>query len=367
MKFRQKQDALPHPPKDFFDDSFDSGHTSREFGNRPRDATFDLPPPPIFKSPLHQKSPQTFAGSNFTSKPALQTGQLGLLQNASTKEIAGRISGITEPQVDKIGHMSASFDYKETNEKSWSDDGGYSPKDSAYDDDDLYTPVDYKGLSRTSGNVKDKITMWNGDVEDDLYASIDNTVFDRKHSSNNESTKFPKNNTGTNNVHNGPESFPNSEGLSEEDDMPVYAAVDKSSILPKETKGNVDEETEFEIPPPIPDRFFLETEDFQDSSQSNDTTNPELNTQVLTNNVATKNRTNVVPSETGQINGVNKNAKSATIETNVPNFPERPQTFIAKSSGGKGDKNGVVQKLKKGKKKSKSNLSKVNKTKANLY
>lgn len=359
MKFRQKQDALPHPPKDCFDDSFDSGRTSREFGSRTHDSPFDLPPPPMFKSPLHQK-PQTSAGSNFTSNPALQTGQLGQLQNTSTKGIPGR-----KPQADRIGHLSTSVDYEETNAKFRGNDG-YPLKDSTYDDDDLYTPVDYKELNRTSGNVKDKITMWNGDIEDDLYTSIDNTQFDKKHNSN-DSTKFPKDNAATNNVHNGPESFPNSNGLCEEDDMPVYATVDKSRILPKETERNVDEETEFEIPPPIPDRFFLETEDFQNSLQNNDTTYPKLNTQVLTNNVATKNKSKMLLSETGQINGVNENAKNATIETNVAGFPERLQTFNSKSSGGKGDKNGVVQKLKKGKKKTKSNLSKVSETKATLY
>ena len=274
--------------------------------------------------------------------------------------------------MDRTGHFCTGVDYKDTNEKFKSNDV-YPHKHLTYndDDDDLYTPVDYKGPNRTSGNMMKKITMYNGDIEGDhdLYTSVDDTGLDRKHTGNDNSTKVPKSNTGTNNVHdttnvhNGPESFLNSNGLCEEDDMPVYATVDKSSIVPKETESKVDKETEFEIPPPIPDSFFLETEDFQDTSENADAPYPELNTRVLTNNVPAKEKSNFVPSETGQINGINKNASDAVIETNVASFPERLQKFDAKSSGPKAVKNGVVQKLKKGKKKSKSNLSKVNLTK----
>lgn len=275
--------------------------------------------------------------------------------------------------MNRTGHLCTGVvDYKDKNEKFRSNDV-YPHKHSTYDDDDddLYTPVDYKGPNKTSGNMMNKITMYDGDIEGDrdLYTSVDDTGFNRKHTGNDNSTKVPKSNTVTNNMHNttnvpnGPGSFLNSNELCEEDDMPVYATVDKSGIVPKETESNVDKETEFEIPPPVPDSFFLETEDFQDSSENVDATYPELNTRVLTNNVPAKEKSNFVPSETGQINGINKNASDAVIETNVPSFPERLQKFNAKSSGAKAVKNGVVQNLKKEKKKSKSNLSKVNLTK----
>lgn len=408
---------------------------SRDFGTRPRDSSFDLPPPPVFdlnnertpgnnrfesnrilgetsfgenKSPLNKKSPGIFARS---STPTLQTSQLGHRQDTSCKDMPNysttrKAEMMTECPGDRIGQLTTTVDYRSMNEKFRSNDG-YPLEDSTYDDDGLYSPVDYKGPNRASGNVVDKIAMSNGDdSDDDLYTSMSNMDLGTKHEGvsatsmdskrktafnadnvgdrlytsedNNDLTskmlqnrsddpkRFSKTNTATSNVvQNGPKSFPNSNGfVDEDDDMPVYATVDKSRIPLKQPMNNFLQESEFEIPPPIPDKLFLETGDFQESSGNTDSIYSEKNRHDFTNSIAVKHEDNFVPSATVQMNGRNENA---VVETNIASFPERLRKFNGESSVGKSDRNGVVQKLKKKKKRSKSSIVQVNETKLTLF
>ncbi len=400
---------------------------SRDFGARPRDSSFDLPPPPVFdlssertsgnikrfennrtlgqasssenNSPRSKKSSEVFARSDFKSTPTPQTGQLGYREDNSSRKMPSfstkkKSDKMTESPMDRNGHFTTAVDYRGTKEKFMSNNG-YPLDDSNNGDDGLYAAVDYKG-PRVSGSVIDKIAMSNGDgTEDDLYASVDNSEFDIKHGGvsttpmdykmfntdvqdglyasvdndlaskvlhnrGDDPERFSKTNAAkTCVVQNGPKSFQNS-FIDQENDMPVYAAVDKSRISPKERGKNFLQESDFEIPPPIPDRLYLETEDFEESSEITDNIESQQNRRDFTNNSnVVTHKHSFVPLETGQINGGYENSTNAVVETNIASFPERLQKFNGESSVGKSDTNGVGQKSKKVKKKSKPKLVEV--------
>ena len=339
FKYRHRQDALPHPPKDFLDDSLNSGSKTRVFGTQPRDPSFDLPPPP----------PSVFA-LNSTGTPGntnrfeQKSSQIGLSENNTTfhKKSSDKT---TEIPGDMNGRFPTSVDYRGMNEKFMSKDE-YPLEDSAYDDDGLYTPVDYKGPKRASGCAVDNLTMLNaGDAEDDLYTSVDNIEFDMKNES--VSTTSRDNDLRSNGL------------IDEQTEIPVYAAVDKTRISPKVEKKNFLVDSEFEIPPPIPDRLFLETGDFQESSENIDNIHSPQSTHDFRNNTSKRHEHSFATLQTGHINGVNESTTNGVIETNVVRFTERLQKFNGESSAGQNHRNGIVQKSKKEKKKCKSKVVEV--------
>ena len=310
-------------------------------GTRPRDPSFDLPPPP----------PPVFA-LNTTGTPdninrfEQKSSQIGLSENNTTfhKKSSDKT---TEIPGDMNGRFPTSVDFRGMNEKFMSKDE-YPLEDSAYDDDGLYTPVDYKGPKRASGSAVDNLTMLNaGDAEDDLYTSVDNMKFDMKHECVSTTSRDNDLRSSSNGL------------IDDETEIPVYAAVDKTRISPKVEKKNFPLDSEFEIPPPIPDRLFLETGDFQESSDNTDNIHLQQNTHDFRNNTSLRHEHSFIPLETGQINDRNEGATNGVIETNIASFPERMQKFNRESSAGQNNKNGIVQKSKKVKKKSKSKVVEV--------
>lgn len=276
---------------------------------------------------------------------------------------------------EKGGQLTTNMDLMGSNSKFEGFDR-YPTEDSSDDDDDLYARVDHKKSDSISRKAIDKSALLNGgDTLDGLYSSVDDMGYDRKH-----------NDSSISNLQNklGNASKANSLKQNEQDSVAIYATVDKSNITPKQTNDYL-KENEFEIPPPIPDKLFLDQEDFENNNPSIDT---DCNGRDLKNiEIEVKNNffsletsrgenkgkfprnttldTNKVPRNTvvymGKVSGnttveTDKVPRDTAVETNIASFSERLHKFNEKSSVAKGDRKEPIQKIKQ---KSKSNLSQV--------
>jgi hypothetical protein len=281
-------------------------------------------------------------------------------KQSSTKKTSDEI---TENPEDQNGDYGTAVDYGGRNGEFMSKDE-YSFEDSTYDDDGLYTPVDYKEHTRTSMDTKDNFAMSNaGDTDDDLYTSVDNMEFDMKHGGTGRTSEDRSNVLQSRGEAFGKFSksdFPKSNGfVDEETEMPVYAVVDKTKISPKVEKKSLPQENEFEIPPPIPDRFFLERDDFKETGNTDKSINSQQNRHDVINNTPVRHEHSFVPLAKGQMNDGNENATKGVVETDIATFPQRLQKFNSESSIGGNNKNGIVQKSKKAKKKSRTKVAVV--------
>ena len=400
FKFRHKWDALPHPPKDFFDDSLDSGSRSRDVGARPPDSSF--PSPPVFDLSVEDnpggvnrfKNNRTSGESKSPNSRPTSTqnmSQLAMRHDTSSKNISTHSTDRKlDTTGDRMGQVTTTVNHRDIDE-TFGSNNGYSLEDSTYDDDGLYAAVDYEGPKKSTGSVVDKIAMYQDslctsvndtetdrthrtyssisrdnnasaeDVEDGLHTSVDKSNF-RSKAQENRGTIPEKiseaNKPNTSIVENEPNTLSNYNGFidEEEKEIPLYAIVDKSKIDTKRTEHD-NFETEIEIPPPVPYRYHLEKEDdFEESSENVENFVEDRNCLSNHEENHNSNFTEFTPSKTDRINDRNENDTIGVVETNLASFPERLEKFNGKSCIGKNDRHsGVAQKLKKGKKKSKSN------------
>lgn len=377
------QDALPHPPKAFFDDSFESDGTSY-VGSQSRDLTLDFTPLPVvdlsseetekqrsldahlnINSPIDKKCEKFFCSTS-TSTPALQESHLAHYQDVTTV-----------------------FDCVCTDNNIRSN-SGYFKTDSTYHNSDLFTPMDYNKPNRVSGNVMndglsngddnvdalyntvkhsakcgefnstpvDKV-VFNSDARDRVRTSVDNDITSnskvlqekgedsRCSEANNEKRIF---------VQNGHKGFPTGNGFIRSEALAIDATVNKASTFLKDTKIKCFAD-EFETPPSIADRLFLENNDFCEASETDHYIDSENNRHHSKRNNAAKQ--GVEPPKSTQTNDRNGVSNAVDVEKSVKSNIEHMQKLNGKSSIVQKDRNVAVKRLTKGKNKSKSNFSQV--------